>query len=159
MSACGDKELLLHGLLDGELDAVNTVACERHLQECSGCAAEFERLQALRSRLRAPGVRFEASPELRERIVKGLRKAQMEDAAAGAPDADSRAEAGASNDAGQGVSADAGAPSDVRQGVSSAEARVVPIGRGVSSSSTGARPPRTFCRTCGPRDPCGPPAS
>ena len=48
MSACPDKELLLHGLLDGELDAANTLSCEAHLQECASCAAEFARLQALR---------------------------------------------------------------------------------------------------------------
>jgi len=36
MSACADKELLLHGLLDGELDAANTLSCEAHLQECAG---------------------------------------------------------------------------------------------------------------------------
>ena len=68
MSACPDKELLLHGLLDGELDAANTLTCEAHLQECAGCAAEFARLQALRSRLRTPGVAYEAPAALRARI-------------------------------------------------------------------------------------------
>ncbi|MBS0416556.1 MAG: anti-sigma factor [Proteobacteria bacterium] len=72
MSACADKELLLHGLLDGELDAANTLTCEAHLQECAGCAAEFARLQALRSRLRTPGVAFEAPAALRARITAAL---------------------------------------------------------------------------------------
>jgi anti-sigma factor RsiW len=72
MSACPDKELLLHGLLDGELDAANTLSCEAHLRECAGCAAEFARLQALRSRLRTPGVSFEAPPALRARITAAL---------------------------------------------------------------------------------------
>ena len=72
MSACADKELLLHGLLDGELDAANTLSCEAHLQECAGCAAEFARLQALRSRLRTPGVAFEAPAALRARITAAL---------------------------------------------------------------------------------------
>jgi anti-sigma factor RsiW len=72
MSACPDKELLLHGLLDGELDAANTLSCEAHLQECAGCAAEFARLQALRSRLRTPGIAFEAPPALRARISAAL---------------------------------------------------------------------------------------
>jgi len=31
MSACADQELLLHGLIDGELDAANNLAIERHL--------------------------------------------------------------------------------------------------------------------------------
>jgi anti-sigma factor RsiW len=69
MSACADKELLLHGLLDGELDAANTLLCEVHLKECAECAAEFERLQALRSKLRTPGVSFEAPAALRARIA------------------------------------------------------------------------------------------
>lgn len=72
MSACTDKELLLHGLLDGELDAANTLSCEAHIKECANCAAEFARLQALRSRLRAPGVAFEAPAALRARITAAL---------------------------------------------------------------------------------------
>ena len=76
MSACTDKELLLHGLLDGELDAANTLSCEAHLRECANCAAEFARLQALRSRLRTPGVAFEAPAALRARITAALGDAQ-----------------------------------------------------------------------------------
>src|SRR5689334_9686881 len=76
MSACADKELLLHGLLDGELDAANTLSCEAHLKECANCAAEFARLQALRSRLRTPGVAFEAPAALRARITAALGDAQ-----------------------------------------------------------------------------------
>lgn len=68
MNACADKELLLHGLLDGELDAANTLTCEAHLTECAACAAEFGRLQVLRSKLRTPGVPFEAPAALRARI-------------------------------------------------------------------------------------------
>jgi anti-sigma factor RsiW len=72
MTACSDKELLLHGLLDGELDAANTLSCEAHIKECANCAAEFARLQALRSRLRTPGVAFEAPAALRARITAVL---------------------------------------------------------------------------------------
>lgn len=72
MSGCTDKELLLHGLLDGELDAANTLVCEAHLSECGDCASEFARLQELRSRLRTPGVSFEAPAALRARITAVL---------------------------------------------------------------------------------------
>jgi anti-sigma factor RsiW len=75
MTVCGDKELLLHGLLDGELDAANTLLCEAHLGECAGCAAEYERLQALRNRIRTAGVRYEASAELRARVTAALGEA------------------------------------------------------------------------------------
>ena len=72
MSACTDKELLLHGLLDGELDAANTLVCEAHLSECADCAAEFARLQKLRGKLRTPGVSYEAPAALRVRIAAVL---------------------------------------------------------------------------------------
>jgi anti-sigma factor RsiW len=72
MNACADKELLLHGLLDGELDAANTLTCEAHLNECAACAAEFSRLQVLRSKLRTPGVPFEAPAALRARIEAAI---------------------------------------------------------------------------------------
>lgn len=76
MNACTDKELLLHSLLDGELDAVNTLACEAHLGECAACAAEFRRLQALRSKLRTAGVPFEAPEALRARIAGAIGEAR-----------------------------------------------------------------------------------
>src|ERR1700753_63819 len=90
MMPCPDKEMLLHGLLAGELDAVNTLSCEAHLQECAGCAAEFARLQALRSRLRTPGVAFEASPALRARITAALGAAAGRDTATAAPNSAER---------------------------------------------------------------------
>jgi anti-sigma factor RsiW len=96
MSPCPDKELLLHGLLDGELDAANTLSCEAHLRECAGCAAEFARLQALRNRLRAPGVAFEAPAALRARITAALGDAaRSRDRAAYAPGAMERVGAAA----------------------------------------------------------------
>jgi anti-sigma factor RsiW len=76
MNACPDKELLLHSLLDGELDAVNTLACEAHLGECAACAAEFRRLQALRSKLRTAGVPFEGPAALRARIAAVIGEAR-----------------------------------------------------------------------------------
>jgi len=39
--------LLLHGLIDGELDAANTLAIERHSDGCATCRAELDRLCAL----------------------------------------------------------------------------------------------------------------
>ena len=68
MSACLDKEALLHGLLDGELDAVNAQAFEAHLKTCAGCAAAFTELQGLKARVGAPGVAWRAPDALRQRI-------------------------------------------------------------------------------------------
>ena len=68
MSACPDRELLLHGLIDGELDAANALAMEAHLGACPGCAEALARLQALRRLVRAPEVAFQAPAGLRGRI-------------------------------------------------------------------------------------------
>ena len=72
MSACSDQELLLHGLLDGELDAAHALACEQHLAGCEGCELELRRLQALRARLKSPTVRFAAPEALRARVMAAL---------------------------------------------------------------------------------------
>jgi anti-sigma factor RsiW len=72
VSACSDKELLLHGLLDGELDAVNALACEEHVAVCPGCQEQLQRLRQLRTRLQAPDVRFTAPPHLRARVLATL---------------------------------------------------------------------------------------
>jgi anti-sigma factor RsiW len=72
MSACPDKEPMLHGLLDGELDAANALAIEAHVQACPGCAAELERLRALGRLLRAPGVAYAAPAGLAARIGDDL---------------------------------------------------------------------------------------
>jgi anti-sigma factor RsiW len=68
MTSCPDKTALLHGLVDGELDAVNAAACEAHLKSCEGCNAEYRRLLALREALAAPGVAHDAPPRLRAGI-------------------------------------------------------------------------------------------
>jgi len=68
MSACPDKEILLHGLLDGELDAANTAAIEGHLKTCPGCGEAFRGLQALSARIASPGVPYPAPDTLRRRI-------------------------------------------------------------------------------------------
>jgi len=68
MSACPDKAMLLQGLLDGELDAVNAQACEAHLKTCAACDAEFRRALDLRAAVTAPGVAHRAPESLRAGI-------------------------------------------------------------------------------------------
>src|SRR5690242_5152672 len=69
MPACVDQELLLSGLVDGELDAANTALVEAHVARCEGCREELERLHAVRSMLRGDGVRDPAPDDLRRRIL------------------------------------------------------------------------------------------
>ena len=72
MTACEDRRLQLHALIDGELDAVNAVAIEAHVATCAGCAEELRRLAAIRDGVRASGVRYGAPQALRRRIEAQL---------------------------------------------------------------------------------------
>ena len=69
MAACVDQELLLGGLVDGELDAANTALAEAHVARCESCREELERLQATRNLLRSDGVRHSAPDRLASRIA------------------------------------------------------------------------------------------
>ena len=69
MTACPDRELLLGGLVDGELDAANTALAEAHVARCEGCREELERLQAVRKLLATDGVRHSAPDALRARVA------------------------------------------------------------------------------------------
>ena len=70
--SCPDKSVLLHGMLDGELDVVGALAFEAHLKECPDCAAEYRRQQTIRAALRQPEMRDRAPDALRQRIMASL---------------------------------------------------------------------------------------
>lgn len=59
--ACDLTQTLLHGYLDGELDAVRAQEFERHLESCAQCVEQLEAQEAMRSRLQA-GKLYEAAP-------------------------------------------------------------------------------------------------
>ncbi len=75
MTDCGDYETLMHGLLDGELDAVNAVRCEAHLSACTACMAAYNRQLALRASIRQAAPRYAPPPGLRGRIERTLAQA------------------------------------------------------------------------------------
>jgi anti-sigma factor RsiW len=75
MTACHDNELLLHGLLDGELDAANALSCEAHIRICPGCGTELERLRTIRAALATSGVAHVAPSGLRHRVLDSLQLA------------------------------------------------------------------------------------
>ena len=74
MKACAEYELLLHGLVDEELDAANASACEQHLAGCESCSTVFNDARQLRQRLRASTLRFSASDRLRSNIEGELQR-------------------------------------------------------------------------------------
>jgi len=69
MPACVDQEMLLGGLIDGELDAANTAIVEAHVARCEGCREELDRLQAVRNLMRSDGVRHAAPDTLARKIA------------------------------------------------------------------------------------------
>jgi anti-sigma factor RsiW len=77
---CPERELLLHGLADGELDAANSLAMEEHLRTCQGCSAAYLEILRQKELLKGEGVRFRAPASLRARVM-----AAIEPEEAGAP--------------------------------------------------------------------------
>jgi anti-sigma factor RsiW len=70
--SCPERELLLHGLADGELDAANALALENHLQSCEGCAAAYSKILRQKELIKRDGVRFRAPAQLRERVLAAI---------------------------------------------------------------------------------------
>jgi anti-sigma factor RsiW len=63
-----DKLPLIHGLVDGELDAANAFAIETHLKSCSDCRAELSRIEVVREQIAAAQLGDRAPEALRARI-------------------------------------------------------------------------------------------
>ncbi|GAO39196.1 hypothetical protein SCH01S_28_00550 [Sphingomonas changbaiensis NBRC 104936] len=68
MTACIDREMAVQSLADGELDSMNALELEAHLQDCPGCAATLARLRAVRAKLVNAEPRYRAPEALRARI-------------------------------------------------------------------------------------------
>ncbi len=69
MSDCDTNRLLLQALMDGELDAANTLKVEQHLKTCSECAQALEDLKLVRGALGSPGVAHAAPEALKRRVA------------------------------------------------------------------------------------------
>lgn len=69
---CPDWEILLHGFVDGELDAAHALRCEQHLAECAGCTAAVCDLRALRRTIGQEGVRWPAPESLRRSVLAAV---------------------------------------------------------------------------------------
>lgn len=68
MSACPDKELLLHALVDGELDARSALELEAHVASCPGCAAELRGIREVKAALSSQGLGYTAPQSLLDRL-------------------------------------------------------------------------------------------
>jgi len=65
---CAECEILLHALIDGELDAGHARDVEAHVATCPGCAEKLEAFRAMRAAMAEAGLREAAPARLRARI-------------------------------------------------------------------------------------------
>jgi anti-sigma factor RsiW len=69
---CDEAEILLHALIDGELDAGHAREVEEHIKACPRCAAELAAYREMSQAVAGADLRFAAPPELRRRIEAAL---------------------------------------------------------------------------------------
>ncbi len=79
---CSDRELLLHGLADNELDPGNALTLEEHVRTCRECAAAFDDILLQKKLLKSEALHSHASPALKERILAALAAEEMPERAA-----------------------------------------------------------------------------
>jgi anti-sigma factor RsiW len=65
---CGDFEVLLHALIDGELDAGHAHEVEAHAADCSACAAKLTSFRTMHEMISGAGLKETAPAHLRNRI-------------------------------------------------------------------------------------------
>ena len=69
---CSEAEVLIHALLDGELDAGHARDVEAHLATCPACTAKFAALRTMRQAMAAAALKESAPAHLRARIEAAL---------------------------------------------------------------------------------------
>jgi anti-sigma factor RsiW len=69
---CAECEVLIHALIDGELDAGHTRDVEAHIATCTGCAEKLEAFRAMRATMAHANLKEKAPASLRSRIEAAL---------------------------------------------------------------------------------------
>lgn len=75
---CEESEVLLHALIDGELDAGHARDVETHIAGCTHCAAALRDYREMSKAVASADVRYTAPPELRRRIEAALPQPQAQ---------------------------------------------------------------------------------
>jgi mycothiol system anti-sigma-R factor len=83
--ACENTRTVLHGYLDGELDATRSAEFERHLESCRECTTALGSEESLRSSLQHSGLYERAPLGLRNKIILALDEATPKKAARSIP--------------------------------------------------------------------------
>jgi anti-sigma factor (TIGR02949 family) len=69
---CADAEIMLHALIDGELDAGHARDIEAHVATCPACAEELKTFRAMRATMTEANLKETAPSHLRNRIEAAL---------------------------------------------------------------------------------------
>jgi anti-sigma factor RsiW len=69
---CADADIMLHALLDGELDAGHARDVEAHVAGCAACSEKFAGFRALRDAMAGAELKYKAPAALRARIEAAL---------------------------------------------------------------------------------------
>lgn len=69
---CDEAEILLHALLDGELDAGHARDVEAHIAGCPRCAAELRAYRDMSQALSSKDLRYSAPAHLRQRVEAAI---------------------------------------------------------------------------------------
>ncbi|UPK33237.1 anti-sigma factor [Bradyrhizobium sp. 186] len=75
---CDEAKMLLHALLDNELDAGHAREIEAHIASCPACAAEFATQREMQRVLADTNLRYTAPASLRSRIEASLPQPQRQ---------------------------------------------------------------------------------
>jgi len=75
---CDEAEILLHALIDGELDAGHAREVENHIAGCPRCTAEIAAVRQMHEAIADADLHFTAPPALRRRIEAALPLAEAQ---------------------------------------------------------------------------------
>jgi anti-sigma factor RsiW len=70
--SCKETQAFMDGYLDRELDLVRSIDLERHLHDCSGCAALHQARMAVRTAIGAGSLRYSAPETLKKAMRASL---------------------------------------------------------------------------------------
>lgn len=76
---CDEAEILIHALVDGELDAVHAREVETHIAGCPHCTAELRVISDMKNVLSSSQLRYAAPSRLRQRIEAALPQPRITD--------------------------------------------------------------------------------
>jgi anti-sigma factor RsiW len=69
---CDEADILLHALIDGELDAGHAREVENHIATCARCATALKTYRDMKAAIATADVRFTAPAQLRQRIEAAI---------------------------------------------------------------------------------------